>query len=410
MGFLNIFRPLKKMLMQRWKELGTYNSVFSVFGDDAYRSATVRTCIRPLADFSSKAVATCEDERMKRMLNNRPNMYMNGHDFLYKIRTRLELLNTAFIYLERNDRGQVVGLYPVPYSYFEALEYANGLFIKFYFAGDAVSSLTLPWEDLAVLRKDYNQSDIAGDNNSAIIETLQMMQTTNEGLMNSIKSTANLRGILKSTKAMLAPELIREQRDQFVNDYMRLENEGGIASLDSTQEFQPIEMKPLTANYLQMKEIRENIYRYFGVNDDIIMGNMKTEQLENFYKLRVEPFLLALSQELTSKIYTGKAAAFDKNKITYMTETGQFMTMSQKIDLFNKVVLYGGMLIDEWRELIGLGHIDGGDKPIVRLDAAHTNDSGRQMAREGEDGAEGTGTETNPAGQEPGKEKNGTED
>lgn len=389
MAFIDIFRPLRKLTTQRWRELGTYNSTFSVFGDDAYSSATVRACIRPLADFSSKATANCPDQRIERMLNTRPNMYMNGHDFLYKIRTRLELLNTAFIYLERNDRGQVVGAYPVPYSYFEALEYANGLFIKFYFTGDAASSLTLPWEDLAVLRKDYNKSDIAGDNNSAIIQTLQMMQTTDEGLLNSIKATANLRGILKSTKAMLAPEAIKEQHDQFVKDYLNLENQGGIASLDATQEFTPISMKPETASYEQMREIRENIYRYFGVNDEIIMGSIKTEQLENFYKLRIEPFLVALSQELTSKIYTGKAAAFEQNKITYMTEMGQFMTMSQKIDLFNKVVLYGGLLVDEWRAYLGLGHIEGGDKPLVRLDAAHTNEDGRQMAKEGEDSDEG---------------------
>lgn len=382
MSFLDLFRPLRKLTVKRWKELGAYNSVFSVFGEDAYRSATVRACIRPLADFSAKAMVKCDDPRLERMLNYRPNMYMNGHDFLYKIRTRLELLNTAFIYLERNDRGQVVGAYPVPYSYFEALEYMNGLFIKFYFTGTAEESLTLPWEDLAVLRKDYNRSDISGDDNGAIIQTLQMMQTTNEGLANSIRATANLRGILKNVRNMLSPEDVKRQRDAFVKDYLNLENQGGIAALDSSQEFTPITMKPETATYEQMKEIRENIYRYFGVNDDIIMGNIKTEMLENFYKIRIQPFLGALSQELTSKIYTGKAAAFEKNRITYMAESGQFMTISQKIDMFNKVVLYGGMLIDEWRSLIGLGHIEGGDKPLIRLDAAHTNKHGRQMARE----------------------------
>jgi len=373
MSILDIFRPLKKSSVQTWKELGTYQSFFSVFGTDAYNSSLVRSCIRPLADFSSKAEAKCSDANLERMLNYRPNIYMNGHDFLYKIRTRLEILNTAFIYIERNDRLQVVGLYPVPYSYFEAVEFANGLFIKFYFSSNAVRELTLPWSDLAVLRKDYNKSDIAGDDNASIIKTIQLLETTNEGLANSIKSTANLRGILKSTKAMLAYEDIKKQRDDFVRDYLNLENEGGIASLDSTQDFTPIEMKPITATYEQQKEIRENIYRYFGVNDKIITGDITTEELENFYKLRIEPFYIALSQELSSKIFQGKSAAYARNKITYMSEQGQFMTMAQKIEMFNKVVLYGGMLIDEWRAMIGLGHIEGGDVPIRRLDTAEVN-------------------------------------
>lgn len=373
MSVLDIFRPLKKMMIQRFKELGTYQATFSVFGNDPYGSSVVRSCIRPLADFSSKAMAQCPDEMMSRILNYRPNQYMNGHDFLYKIRTRLELLNTAFIYMERDNKGKIIGFYPVPYSYFEAVEYRNGLFIRFYFSGDAARELVLPWEDLCVLRKDYCNSDISGDDNGAIIKTLELLNTTDEGLANSIKATANLRGILQSTKAMLAPEAIKKMKDEFVSDYMNLSNSGGIAALDSTSSFTPIKMEPSTASFEQRKDIREDIYRYFGVNDKIIMSDISTEELENFYKIRIEPFYIELSQELTSKVYPGRAGAYEKNKITYMAETGQFMTMSQKIEMFNKVVLYGGMLIDEWRALIGLGHIDGGDSPIRRLDAAEIN-------------------------------------
>lgn len=384
MSILDMFRPLRSQTVQRWKELGTYQSTFSIFGDDPYKSSLVRASLRPLAELSAKAEAKCGDKQIEKMLNERPNRYMNGHDFVAKVRNRLELLNTSFIYLVRDDKGKTIEVYPVPFAYFEAVEYANGLFIQFYFSGNAARSLILPWEDLAVLRKDYNNSDIGGDDNASIIQTLEMLNTVDEGLKNSIKATANLRGILKSTKAMLAPEKIKEQHDIFVKDYLSLENNGGIASLDSTQEFTPIKMEPGTASYEQRKELREDVYRYFGVNDDIIMGKIDTEQFENFFKIRISPFLQALSLELTSKIFSGKAAAYSKNKITYMAEAGQFMTVSQKIELFNKVVLYGGMLIDEWRAMFGLGHIEGGDVPVRRLDAAPI-DATNNETEEGED-------------------------
>lgn len=371
MSFIDIFKPLKKVNLSKWSELGQYNAIFTVFGNDIYNSFLVRACVRPLADLSAKAEAKCNDENLQRMLNDRPNIYMNGKDFLVKIRTRLEILNVAFIYIERDSRAKVIGLYPVPYSYFEALEYKNGLFIKFYFNSEN-DSLTLPWDDLAVLRKDYLKSDISGDDNQCIVEMLDLISTANQGLSNSIKSTANLRGILKSTKSMLAPEAIKEQKDLFVKDYLGLENSGGIASLDSTQEFTPINMNPSTASYEQMKEIRENIYRYFGINDDIIMGNIKTEQFENFYILRIEPFLVALSRELTSKVY-GKKADED-HRIIYQSDQFAFVTLDKKIQLFSTVVLYGGMTIDEWRALFNLGHIEGGDKPVRRLDASFVGD------------------------------------
>lgn len=369
MSFLDIFRPLKKSSIKRWKELGTYKATFSVFGEDIYNSSLVRACVRPLAELSSKAEAKCLDQDLQRILNERPNLYMNGKDFLQKVRLRLEILNVAFIYIERDrKRGKVIGLYPVPYSFFEALEYNNGLFIKFYFSGN-VESLVLPWADLAAVRKDYLKSDISGDDNQCIIQTLELMSTASQGLANSIRSTANLRGILKSTKAMLAPEAIKEQKEAFVNDYLNLENTGGIASLDSTQEFTPITINPATANAAQMKEIREDIYRFFGVNDDIVMANIKKkEQLEGFFDIRIEPFLVALSRELTSKIYGKKAD--DEHNIIYQVDQFAFVSLDKKIQLFSTVVLYGGMTIDEWRALFNMPHIEGGDKPVRRLDAA----------------------------------------
>lgn len=369
MSFLDIFRPLKKSSIKRWKELGTYKATFSVFGEDIYNSSLVRACVRPLAELSSKAEAKCLDQDLQRILNERPNLYMNGKDFLQKVRLRLEILNVAFIYIERDrKRGKVIGLYPVPYSFFEALEYNNGLFIKFYFSG-RVESLVLPWDDLAAVRKDYLKSDISGDDNQCIIQTLELMSTASQGLANSIRSTANLRGILKSTKAMLAPEAIKEQKEAFVNDYLNLENTGGIASLDSTQEFTPITINPATANAAQMKEIREDIYRFFGVNDDIVMANIKKkEQLEGFFDIRIEPFLVALSRELTSKIYGKKAD--DEHKVIYQVDQFAFVSLDKKIQLFSTVVLYGGMTIDEWRALFNMPHIEGGDKPVRRLDAA----------------------------------------
>jgi len=371
MGFLDIFRPLRKKSLQTWQELGQFNSVFNTFGGDLYSSETVRSCIRPLAEFSSKAEARCSDVQIERILNKRPNIYMNGKDFLYKVRVRLEVYNNCFIYIERDDRGRAKGFYPVPYSYFEALEYANGLFIRFNFSNGA-HPLVLPWDDLAVVRKDYNKSDFAGDSNNAIIDTLNLLRTTNEGMSNAIKSTANLRGILKSTKAMLSPVDVKKQKDDFVRDYLNLENEGGIASLDSTQEFTPITMSPVMASYEQMKEIREDIYRYFGVNDDIVMCNLSGDKLETFYEMRIEPFLVALSTELTSKVYSGKASAYD-NYIVFEANKLQFASLDKKIQMYKEVVLYGGMTINEWRKGCNMPPLEDGDERIMRLDATTIN-------------------------------------
>lgn len=372
MGFVDLFKTNNNRNYSRWREFGTFQALFNSFGSDLYKSELVRSCIRPLAEFTSKAEAKSSNAELAKILNNRPNMYMNGRDFLYKVRTKLEVQNTVFIFIRRNDKGRAVEFYPVPWSSFEALEYANGLFIKFSFPSTD-TEIILPWEDLAVLRKDYNKSDIAGDDNSPILNTLELVNTTNQGIANAVKSTANLRGILKSTKAMLSPDDVKKNKEQFVADYMNLSNEGGIASLDSTQEFIPVNMSPVITDYNQTKEFRENVYRYFGVNDDIVMANMNSEQIEVFYELRIEPFLVALAQELTSKVFTAREQGFD-NFITYEANKLQFASLDKKIQMFKEVVLYGGMTINEWRRGCNMSPIEGGDERIMRLDAGKVDE------------------------------------
>lgn len=374
MGLFDFLKIQRRSRVQTWQEVGRYNAHFYAFGGDAYKSAAVRACVRPLAEFTSKAEARCKDEQLQRLLNYRPNRYMNGRDFLYKIRTRLELTNTVMIYIERDEAGKVVSLYPVPFRYFEAIEYQNGLFIKFGFS-DGRPEVTLPWEDIAILRRDYNRSDIAGDANEAILDTLETLNTADQGLAHSIKSSANLRGILKSTKSMLAPEEIKKQKEEFVRDYMSLENEGGIASLDSTQEFTPINMAPLTASADQRNSIREDVQRYFGVSDKVITGDMTPDEIQVFYEIHIEPFLARLSTELTSKIYPGRRGAYTNNWIVYEANKLQFVSITTKIQMFKEVVLYGGMTVNEWREGCNMSPLEGGDRLIMRKDAGYVGEN-----------------------------------
>lgn len=355
-----------------WQELGTYKATFSAFGSNIYASDTVRSCIRPLADHTSKANAVCTDKTIEHLLNVNPNMYMNGKAFLSKLRTRYELQNTAFVYIMRDDKGKANGFYPVPYTTFEALEYNNGLFIQFKFNG-YTEPLTLPWEDLVVLRKDYNKSDIAGDDNQAILGKLELLNTANQGVANAIKATANLRGILKSTKAMLSPEDIKKNKETFVRDYLSLENEGGIASLDATQEFTPITMNPTIASYETSKEFREDIYRYFGVSDAIVTSDYTEEQMEAFYDSKIEPFLVDLSLELTRKVFTAREQGFG-NQIVYESNRIQYSSVNTKLAMV-QLVDRGLMTPNEYRALFNMSPYEGGDEFILRLDTAKTGDT-----------------------------------
>lgn len=357
---------------QRFKELGGFMAIFRPFGTQIYKSDLVRACIRPLAEQTSKANPHSSDKRIEKLLTYSPNPFMNGKDFLAKCRNLLEVKNTLFIYIARDDRGRATGFYPVPFSTYEAVEYQNGLFIRFTFQSDEMRELIVPWADLAVARKDYLFHDIGGEDNSAILPTLDLISTTSQGVANAVKATANLRGILKNTKTMLDSEDVKASRDRFVQDYMSLENSGGIAALDPTMEFTPITMNPAITTFEQMREFRENVYRYFGVSEEIIQSKADEQVMEAFYQHRIEPFLVALSLELTRKVFTERELGFGAF-IEFNSDRLQFASSKTKLALVS-MVDRGAMTPNEWRAVFNLPPVEGGDMPIRRLDTAEVEE------------------------------------
>ena len=374
--FQNLFKSVKNDQNKTYsqiQELGTYKSYFGNFGNNIYLSDDVRSCLRALSEHSSKANPRCNVENIQYLLSLRPNKFMNGKDFLAKVRNLLEVYNTAFIFIDRDNKGNVIALYPIPYQTFEGVEYQGNLFIQFQFAGTAANQLTVPWADLAVLRKDYLMSDIAGESNAPLLGPLGVMKTLDQGLENAVKSTANLRGILKSTKGMLSPDVLRKQKNQFVKDYMNINNSGGIASLDATQEFKEINLKPTTASAEEMAAYRERVYRYFGVNEKIIKSNYSESDYDAFYESRIEPFLIALSLELTYKIFTERQRAFG-NEIWYESNRLQFASAKTKISMV-ALVDRALMTPNEYRSLFNLAPYEGGDEFVLRLDTSTTGDT-----------------------------------
>lgn len=372
MSFWDIFRPLKSAKQTRWRELGAFTAIFSPFGTDMWQSDLVRQCVRPLAYHTSKANAVSYRPEIAKILNTSPNMYMNGSAFLKKIRLWYEIKGTAFIYISRDDSGKPKEFYPVPYSSFEALEYLGGLYIKFSFMNNERRDMVFPWEDLVVLRKDYFTSDIWGDDNSAILPKLEVNNTADQGIGNAVKATANLRGILKSTKAMLSREDIKKQKDEFVKDYLNLENSGGIASLDATQDFTPITMNPIVVDPQTKKALSDDIKGSFGVNDKIIRNEYDEETLNAFYEGAIEPFLVDLSEELTRKTFTkrerelGAFIIYESNRIQYASNR----TKLNMVQLVDRAL----MTPNEYRQLFNMAPYEGGDAFVMRLDTQKTGD------------------------------------
>lgn len=360
--------------------LNGYNSVYTGIGDKEYDQKVARQCIDRIATHCAKlepkhiesSLSKEVSSQVNYLLSNRPNPLMNTYDFIYKTISMLYSNKNAFIYIHRNQLGIVDGFYPLLAMSYQLYEDEKGtLYLQFQFMNG--KTYMLPYLELIHLRLFYNQNDIFGTVDNVLKTDLETTHVASEGIKNAIRTSTTLKGILKFTNAMLKPKDIEASKNKFVQDYINLENESGIASLDGKAEFQEVNMKPITLDADQLKMVNYNVYDYFGISEDIVKSDFKSDQWNAFYEAIIEPRAIQMGQEFTNKIFNKKAIK-EGHKVIFTTNRLMYAPLDSKVNLIKNTSSYGYLRVDEAREVLGLPPLGGeeGQRILQSLNSIDT--------------------------------------
>ena len=348
----NIKKQEQSMQQPQLKMLNSYEAQFTTLSGDTYDSKCARQCIDRIATHTAKliprhiksSISNNIKGEINYLLSVQPNPLMDTYSFIYKIISILENDNNAFVYIARDKNDFITGFYPVlAQNYYLFEDGIGNIFLKFKFING--QQYFLLYTDLIHLRKFYNKHDIFGTNNKVLQTDLETAHTANEGISNAIKTTANLKGILKYN-ATLKPKDIEESKNAFVRDFLSLENESGIAAMDSKGEFQEINMKPITLDSEQLKQVNYNIFDY------------TFEQWNAFYEGVIEPLAMQLSNVFTNKIFS-KESIKKGHKIVFTANRLQYASLQDKTNLLKVVIPAGVIKTDEIREVLDFAPLGG---------------------------------------------------
>lgn len=386
MFHINIFQRLfgkrPPESVQRVEVLSGGTPTFTPWGGDAYANDIYRGAVDAIARNAaklkgshvvrygdhSKIESNC---KLNRLLQVSPNPYMSGFDLLYKLVTHYFLFNNAFAFLQRDERDQLAGIFPLRPLHADFMADTTGtLYCKFLFDGGREA--VLPYADIIHLRRNFNNNDLLGDANTALSPALELAHTQNEGIMSSIKSGATIRGILKFTQIM-APEKLKEEKDRFVADYLQIANSGGLVAVDQKMEYEPITVSPVVIDDKQIAAVQAKIYDYLGVSEPIVNSSYTEDQWAAFYESTLEPIAVQLSLEFTRKLFNDREQAFG-NSIVFESGRLQFSSNATKVNLIKELVPFGLLTINQALEILNLPSVKDGDKRLQTLnvvDAAH---------------------------------------
>ena len=375
MGLFKKFKN-KNPTLTRIKLITETGNGMYTWNGNVYNNDIVRACIRPTAVAVGKLVGKhirenkngikINPEPYLRFLLEEPNPLMTGQQLQEKSTAKLLLNNNAFELIIRDSNGYASEIYPIDAANVEAL-YDNGmnLYLRFWLING--KTYTFPYTDIIHLRRDFCDNDIFGTPTINAIEPLMdVISTIDKGIINGIRNSGAVRWLLEYA-TRVRDEDVKDQAKKFRDAYLDPDSDiSGVAALSAGVKATQVSPNDYIPNSGQMRETTQRVFNYFGVSEKIVQSKWTDDEWIAYFESIVEPIAIQRSAEYTRKIFTRRERG-DGNRIIFDSMNLNYASMTSKLNLVS-MVDRGAMTPNEWRAVMNLSPIEGGDQPIRRLD------------------------------------------
>ena len=378
----------KKTLTETFQLLNGYTAAFSSYNGGLYEMELIRSSIDTISTHASKlnpiVVASKKYKYLEKMLQNSPNTLMTLQQFLSKIVNILKTENNAFIVPIYSDitATEIIGIYPVRASG-SNIVMINGIAYLKYRVGN--KNFAIEYERVGHLRGHYYDKEYYGCDNKALNPTTELINTQNQGIIEGIKQSANIRFLAKLTNVLL-PEDMEKEKKRLVDNNLGASNNGGVMIFDNKYtDIKTIDSKPFIVDDKQAELIQRNVYNYFHVSENIIQNKASEDEWNSFYEGCIEPIAIQLSQVLTKMFFTqdeinrGCHIFFESSKLQFASNSTKLQVSQQ---LFDRGILTVNQVMDIWH----LPHVEDGEKRYIRKEYTEVENLDKEEIENGESG------------------------
>lgn len=351
-----------------FQTLTAYAPVFTNWGGAIYESEIVRAAIdaraRHISKLKVETMGTANPSLQSKLAQG-PNQFQTWSQFLYRVSTILDINNTAFIVPVFDERMIITGVFPVLPSQCSLVEYAGEVWLRYQFSSGQYAAVE--FRKCAVLTKHQYQSDFFGDKNTPLKETMQLIHIQNQGIQEGVKNAATFR-FMASLNNFSSAEDIAKERKRFTETNLSTQSDsGGFLLFPNTyKDIKQIDVKPYAIDADQMKQIRENVFNYFGVNENVLQNSAEASELEAFFDGAIEPFAIQFSEALTKMLFSERERAQGSYLIANANRL-QYMSTSEKVSMARELGDRGAILIDEIRELFNYEPLPNGAGQVAPI-------------------------------------------
>lgn len=346
--FDKIFQPYKDKQSKKALEnaegyfrlLSTYRPAYTSWQGCIYESELIRASIDSIARMAAKTevkINGTASRRLLTLLKYKPNAYQTWYQFVYRVVTITEVFNTCFIVPVHDSNLDITGYYPVIPERVEILQYKGEPWLKYKFSNGNSAAVEL--SKCAIITKYQLYNDFFGETNTKSLEsTLDMLHYSNESIKTAVHNTSNYNFIAQASNFSKVVDLANDRKRFTEHNLSADESDRGLLLFPvEYKNIKQIEPTTFTVDEKQRNIIQQNVFSYFGTNEDIIQAKATTEEQDAFYAIKIEPLLLQLSQVMTDKIFTFREKGNGNNiKFEKLYSLNEKINMAQKIMLIVK--------------------------------------------------------------------------
>jgi HK97 family phage portal protein len=396
--------------------LGISPDEVNVYGKNALKVATVFACIKILAESVSKLPLKVyqEDENginkavrhyLYKLLKLRPNPYMSASDFAKCNETQRNTYGNAYVNIETDEKGRIVGLWPIDSSKVTIWIDDVGL----------LSSKNKIWYevDVGAERRKLMPDEILHFKSGVTLDgivgippldylrmTVENAASAEKFINNFYKQGLQVKGIVQYV-GDLNEDAKRTFREKFEEMSSGLKNSHRIALMPIGYEFKPISLSMSDAQFLENTELTiRQIATAFGIKmhqlNDLSRATHHNvaEQQRQFYVDTLLPILTMYEQEMTYKLFLDselEAGYYVKFNVDSILRSD----IKTRYEAYGIGIEKGFITPNEARALEEKPPLPGGDQLVFNGNVIPLTMAGQQYLKGGDGGGQQTEDEGN---------------
>ncbi|MBN4933738.1 phage portal protein [Staphylococcus sp. EG-SA-6] len=352
----------------------TWNGISSLRNSDVFTAIDIisKDIASTSIQFNDADSYLDDDKKILKLLNKRPNPYLDAWHFKYIIVANMLLNGNSYVEIVRDDKGQPIELYHMQNSAVSIEQIDDK--IKYNYIDERDGHVRFDTEDVLHFRM-FSMDGFNGYSPLfALANEIGISMGSKKFLDEFFKNGGTSTAILKYEDGRYSDEELAIIRQNFENS--QLKNNNGLVMLDDTMTFDRLKVPTEVLNFLNSyKFSTQQVAKAFGLplsklGIETVNTSLKDSGIE-YYRSTLYPIFSMMNAEIEEKLFAQSPYEVTLDyDVARLIDSDPDVKLERVTQLFTKKII----TLDEARAQFGFKPVENGSEPLADLNTIFLKD------------------------------------